>query len=86
MSQAFKAEVLFFNPDDVSSAACALRMVNLHYEVIPTEDPDEQTAFGMVSGTTELDENAISGWLLRIIEPFGGDVVEVGYAWRWHGN
>jgi hypothetical protein len=40
----------------------------------------------MVSGTTELDENAISGWLLRIIEPFGGDVVEVGYAWRWHGN
>jgi hypothetical protein len=38
------------------------------------------TVFGRVRGTTALDENDIARWLIAIIDPFGGDVVEWGYV------
>jgi hypothetical protein len=42
-------------------------------------DPDAidecgPTVFGLVTGTTELDENELHDWLLGVISP--GDVVE----------
>jgi hypothetical protein len=73
----FEAEVLFrFTTVVPSAAAEALTALGLQYETIPTEDPDEDTAFGLVRGTTELDENELFAWLLHIIVPFNGDVVQ----------
>ena len=73
----FEAEVLFrFTTVVPNAAAEALTALGLHYETIPTEDPDEDTAFGLVSGTTELNEDELPAWLLLVIAPFDGDVVQ----------
>jgi hypothetical protein len=81
----FKAEVLFPDPADVPNAVEVLtKFFELHYEVIPTEDPDEPTAFGFVSGMTELDESAIGDWLREILQPINGEVCEWGYSWRFN--
>jgi hypothetical protein len=73
----FEAEVLFrFTTVVPSAAAEALAALDLHYKTIPTEDPEEDTAFGVVSGMTALDENELPAWLLHVIAPFDGDVVE----------
>jgi hypothetical protein len=37
----------------------------------------------MVTGTTELAELEISGWVSGIVGPLGGDVVEWGYGEPW---
>jgi hypothetical protein len=73
----FEAEVLFrFSTVVPNAAAEALTALGLHYETIPTEDPEEDTAFGVVSGMTTLDENELIAWLLHVIVPFDGDVVQ----------
>jgi hypothetical protein len=38
----------------------------------------------LVAGTTELDEAAIGDWLMEIVRPVGGDVVErrIGEPWK----
>ena len=73
----FEAEVLFrFTTVVPSAAAEALTALGLHYQTTPTEDPDEDTAFGLVSGTTELNEDELPAWLLHVIAPFDGDVVQ----------
>jgi hypothetical protein len=73
----FEAEILFrFTTVVPSAAAEALTALGLHYETIPTEDPDEDTAFGLVSGMTTLGENELDAWLLHVITPFDGDVVQ----------
>ena len=74
---AFTVEVLFRHTASVpSDAMVALTALGLNYETIPTIDPNEDTAFGLVRGTTELDENELFAWLLHIIVPFNGDVVQ----------
>jgi hypothetical protein len=73
----FEAEVLFrFTTVVPNAAAEALTALGLHYEAIATENPDEDTAFGLVRGTTELDEDKLIAWLLHVIVPFNGDVVQ----------
>ena len=42
------------------------------------------TVFGWTTGTTELAEDDIADWLLAIIDPLGGDVVQWAYAERWN--
>jgi hypothetical protein len=37
----------------------------------------------MVTGTTELAELEIGGWVSGIVGPLGGDVVEWGYGEPW---
>ena len=75
----FEAEVLFrFTTVVPSAAAEALTALGLHYQTTPTEDPDEDTAFGLVSGKTTLSEDKLIAWLLHVIAPFEGDVVQ----WR----
>jgi hypothetical protein len=75
----FEVEVLFRYTTIVPSAASeALAALDLHYKTIPTEDPEEDTAFGLVSGKTILDEDKLIAWLLHVIAPFNGDVVQ----WR----
>ena len=73
----FEVEVLFRYTTVVPSAASeALAALDLHYKTIPAEDPEEDTAFGVVSGMTTLDENELIAWLLHVIVPFDGDVVQ----------
>jgi hypothetical protein len=75
----FEAEVLFRFSRAVPSAAMeALTALGLHYKTIPTEDCEEDSAFGLVSGQTTLDEDKLIAWLLHIITRFNGDVVQ----WR----
>jgi len=71
----FEAEILFLNPNDVPRAVEALAAVDCEFEIDhgAIEGP---TVFGWATGTTELDEDDIGAWLLAIIDPFGGDVVQ----------
>jgi hypothetical protein len=58
----------------------ALAVYGLNFDVIATEDHlDEDTAFGMVTGMTELDESAIGDWMMEVVERFDGDVI----TWRF---
>jgi hypothetical protein len=81
MRKRFAAEVLFLDPNDVPDAIAALAAVGCafkgDYDAIDDYGP---TVFGMVTGTTKLHEHDIGGWLLRIVDPFGGDVVEWSYG------
>jgi hypothetical protein len=73
----FEAEVLFrFTTVVPNAAAEALTALGLHYETVPTEDPEEDTAFGVISGKTTLDEDKLIAWLLHVVAPFDGDVVQ----------
>jgi len=42
------------------------------------------TVFGWTTGSTELSEDDLADWLLAIVDPLGGDVIEWGYAKRWN--
>ena len=81
----FRVEVLFrhYRNDLPPGLLRALEPLKLRYEVIPTQDPYEDTAFGMISGHTELAEDDIGDWVQKIIAPFNGDVLSWGFAWRW---
>ena len=75
----FSAEILFLDPDDVPRAIEALVAVGCEFELNPDAiDECGPTVFGNVTGMTELDEDDIGQWVLNIIEPFNGDVVEWG--------
>jgi len=79
----FKAEILFLDPADVPRATEALAAVNCNYEVDPNAIDDYPTVFGMVIGETALALDELSDWLMRIVEPLGGDVVEWNYGEPW---
>ena len=77
----FEAEILFLNPNDVPPAVEALAAVGCEFEIDHDAiDPCGPTVFGMVTGTTELGENDIGDWLLAIVDPLGGDVVQWGFS------
>jgi hypothetical protein len=79
----FAAEVLFLNPDDVPRAVEALAAADCEFTYDPESiDPCGPTVFGMVTGTTELDEDAVGHWVAAIIRP-GGDVVQWAYGEPW---
>jgi len=80
----FAAEVLFLDPNDVPRARKALAAVGCEYAIDPdAHDPYSAAVFGMVTGTTELAELEIGGWVSGIVGPLGGDVVEWGYGEPW---
>jgi hypothetical protein len=81
----FAAEILFLNPDDVPDAIEALAAAGCEWEYEPEAIDDHSPAvFGMVTGTTELDQAAVGDWLRKIIDPLGGDVVQwrIGEPWK----
>jgi hypothetical protein len=81
----FAAEVIFPNPCALAAAAVALAKLELACK----RDPDARDPAGtdyvwaMVSGSTELAEDAIAEWLSPLVWPFGGDIVEWGYGEPW---
>jgi hypothetical protein len=81
MSTQFEAEILFLDPADVPRAIEALAAAGCEFEVDHDAfDECGPTVFGWATGTTELDENDIGDWLLAIVDPLGGDVVQWGFA------
>jgi hypothetical protein len=79
----FRVEVLFRHYRDLPPGLLrALEPLKLRYEVIPTQDPHEDTAFGIIWGHTELAEDDVADWVQKIISPFNGDVLSWGFAWR----
>jgi hypothetical protein len=82
-SQKFQAEVLFLDPANVARATEVLTWFDCNFEIDrDAVDPCGPTVFGWVTGTTELEENDIGDWLLAIVDPLGGDVVEWGFGRR----
>jgi hypothetical protein len=73
MSQ-FEAEVLFPHAD-AARAVETLAAIGCTYD-INTDIADEDYVFGWARGAIELDEMEIGDWLIGIVEPFGGDVIE----------
>jgi hypothetical protein len=77
----FEAEVLFLDPDGVSSAVAALASQGLEFKRdLDAVDECGPTVFGMVTGTTELREDDIPQFVDGIISPFSGDVSEWSYV------
>jgi hypothetical protein len=77
----FRAEVLFTDPNDVPRAVKALAAVGCEFAIDhDAVDPCGPTVFGWATGTTELGENDIGDWLLAIVDPLGGDVVQWRFA------
>src|SRR5215813_5512478 len=77
----FEAEILFLNPNDVPRAIGALAAVGCEFEIDHGAIDDHgPTIFGWATGTTELSVHDLGDWLASIVEPFGGDVCEWGYA------
>jgi hypothetical protein len=76
----FSAEVLFLDPDDVPDAIAALAAAGCEFEHNPDAIDDYgPTVFGMVTGTTRLDSAGLRDWLMGIVDPLNGDVVEWGF-------
>ena len=81
----FKAEILFLSPNDVPQAVEALAAAGCEFEINHDAIDDlGPTVFGWTTGSTELSEDDLADWLLAIVDPLGGDVIEWGYAKRWN--
>jgi len=75
----FEAEILFLDPNDVPHAVEAFAAINCEFKINhDAVDPCGPTVFGLLTGTTELNEDDLGDWLHKILGPLGGDVVEWG--------
>jgi len=78
-------QVLFSDGDDLDGAIAAIRAQGFEADiehVIDEDDPDgcPPTIFVAVTGTSELRDGQFLNWLSAVVEPFGGNVMEAGYA------
>src|SRR5262245_7211977 len=79
----FEAEILFLDPNDVPRGVEALAAAGCEFEINHDAiDEHGPTVFGWATGTTALSESEIGDWLLAIVDPLGGDVVQWGFAER----
>jgi hypothetical protein len=83
MRRRFAAEVLIRDPVDVPRVREALAAAGCTYAIDADANGDPPTVFGMAIGTTELKQDDIGSWLLDIVWPVGGDVVEWSYGEPW---
>jgi hypothetical protein len=79
----FEAEILFLEPDDVPHAVQVFTALGCHFEIHrDAVDPCGPTVFGLLTGTTELDEDDLGDWLREILTPLGADLYEWGCVRR----
>jgi hypothetical protein len=77
----FEAEILFLDPNAVPRGIEALAAAGCEFKIDHDAiDPLGPTVFGWVSGVTELNEDDLGDWLLAIVDPLGGDVVQWGFT------
>jgi hypothetical protein len=80
MLQRMEAEILFLNPNFVNPGVAALIELDFEVEVLDWIDPHGPTVWIKAYITSELDEYKFLDWMLSIVGPLGGDVVEAGLA------
>jgi hypothetical protein len=85
--KAFEASVRFYCPEDAAEGAAALQASGYELTLNPALKDEHEgvlltpSVFGVIRGMTELeDEDEIETELLDIVEPFGGEIDEYGYA------
>ena len=75
------AEVLFRDPAKVGPATAELAAlgfkVKIHKHMI---DPASRAVFTRITGFTELDGRSFFHWMQGVVERFGGDTSEAGFA------
>jgi hypothetical protein len=75
----FSARVLFRKPSGAARAIEALAAADCEFEIDHGMIDDRgPTVFGLVTGNTSLDLDALCDWLMDLIVPFGGFVLEWG--------
>jgi hypothetical protein len=82
----FAAEVLFLSPVHAAEAQVALATKGIVCEIDPDfRDPaGTDYRWAMVSGETKIiDEIAIGNWLIDLVGPFAGDVLEWHFGPPW---
>jgi hypothetical protein len=83
MPKCFAAEVLIRDPADVPRVRAVLAAVGCSYVIDTDANGDPPTVFGMVVGSTELEQDDIGGWLLDIVWSVGGDCIEWSFGEPW---
>ena len=83
MTRPFAAEILIRDPADVPRVRAALADVGCTYVIDADANGDPPTTFGLAIGASTLDQGDIGDWLLDIVWPIGGDVVEWSYGEPW---
>jgi len=79
--QEFEAETLILHPRDVPQVIATLAAAEVKFEADPTAiDPCGPTVFGTITGMTELNADELDTWLLNILDPLGGDLIECGFT------
>ena len=75
------AEVLFLDPADVGPATAELAAlgfkVKIHKDMV---DPASPAVFTRIVGFTELDQLSFFHWMQGVVERFGGDTSDAGFA------
>jgi hypothetical protein len=83
MAKLFAAETLIRNPDDVPRVRAALKGIDCSFHVDVGAVGDWPTVFGFIVGTSELPESNLGDWLINVVWPAGGDVIEWRYGEPW---
>jgi hypothetical protein len=73
------AEVMFLNPLDVRPAIAELNELGFKLEVLENLiDPYGPAVWIETWGESNLSEDQFFDWIMSIVEPLGGDVLEAG--------
>ena len=76
---------MFSEEDDLAGGIAAIRAAGVEaavVHVIEEDNPDgvPPTLFVAVTGVSKLRQDEFARWLTALVEPFGGIVMEAGYA------
>jgi hypothetical protein len=81
MLRRMSAEILFLNPNDVSSGCAELIERDFAVEALDGDDWIDEcgpTVFVRARIITDIGEDHFLDWVQAIVEPLGGDVMEAG--------
>ena len=81
MLQNLQAEILFPDPDYMLPADAALTELGFEVELLPRIDECSDAVWIRARIAAEFaDEDHFLGWVVNIVEPLHGEVVEAGFA------
>ena len=80
MLQRMVAEILFLDPNDVSSGSAALMELGFTVEVLDWVDECGPTVWIRAEIQSELGQDQFLDWVSSIVGPLLGDVAEAGFA------
>jgi hypothetical protein len=80
MLRRMEAEILFLDPDHVGPASAVLNEHGFDVKTLDWVDPGGPTVWIKAQVTSELDEHRFFHWVVGLVEPLHGDVVEAGLS------